>query len=133
MYEKDDFDHLRADSGFSFAFWLNLKKIPGEERNIFFQWTEKAAFDIRVSIKDKMLTVLVRNEKGVECKIQSEKELVKNKWHFIVLRVEEHPDKNTDFDLFIDSNFDSESSLFEYRQSENVGVTCGKFKKVKGF
>lgn len=67
MYEKDDFDHLRAEAGFTFALWLNFAKIPRDgERSIFFQWTEKAAFDIRVSVLNKMLTVLVRNERGVE-------------------------------------------------------------------
>ena len=40
---------------------------------------------------------------------------------------------NTTFDLYIDGNFDSEGSLFEYMQSNNVGVTCGKFKNVKAY
>lgn len=51
----------------------------------------------------------------------------------MVLKVEESPDRNTDFELFIDGEFDSTTSLFEYRQADNVGVTTGKFKRTPAF
>jgi hypothetical protein len=74
----------------------------------------------------------VKQESGEETRIGSEKEFLHGSWHFVVLRVTECRDKNTDFDMFIDGKFDSEGSLYSYCTPENIGITCGKFKRIKG-
>ena len=134
LFEKDDFDHLRCKTGFTYAFWMQMSATPkkSEVRSVFYQWTDMAAFDIRCVLDKKMLKFIIRNEHGEETTLVSERELVKNRWYFVCLRVYEHQAKNTDFDIFIDGRFDSEGALYDYHQNENVGVTCGKFKKCAG-
>lgn len=76
MFEKDDFDHLRSDAGFSFSFWVNFNTVKKDQsQSIFYQWTEKAAFDIRVALVNKLLTVVVKNSKGEEAKMIGESQI----------------------------------------------------------
>ena len=58
---------------------------------------------------------------------------MRNKWYFVSLLVQEFHDKNTTFNLFIDGCFDSQGSMWQYKQCQNVGITCGKFKRINSF
>ncbi len=44
--------------------------------------------------------------------LYSQKEIVKGRWYYVALRVQEFKDKNATFDLFIDGKFDSQGSLW---------------------